>query len=174
MSRDWVRRLTRTAAGSRAWPRAALSGAVPVGAWVVPLPNRNGLFVGGVVGGVVTVSPSVGGGVCPTVRAGVWVGHAPVGGSSGTSRGVVHDPRRRSGAHSGISGVSVVVHRVAGMVAPPRLERISVAEAVRRYLAAVEVETIRGVLSPATARSYSRDVREFGRLAGGERVLDDV
>ncbi|HEV6955168.1 MAG TPA: tyrosine-type recombinase/integrase [Promicromonospora sp.] len=60
------------------------------------------------------------------------------------------------------------------MVAPPRLERISVAEAVRRYLAAVEVETIRGVLSPATARSYSRDVREFGRLAGGERVLDDV
>ncbi|WP_169736359.1 site-specific integrase, partial [Promicromonospora kroppenstedtii] len=60
------------------------------------------------------------------------------------------------------------------MVAPPRLERITVDEAARRYLAAVEVETIRGVLSPATARSYTRDVTEFGRLTGRERILDDV
>ncbi|WP_125775912.1 tyrosine-type recombinase/integrase [Antribacter gilvus] len=60
------------------------------------------------------------------------------------------------------------------MVAPPRLDRITVAEASRRYLATVEVETVRGVLSPATARSYTRDVTEFVRLAGGDRVLDDV
>lgn len=60
------------------------------------------------------------------------------------------------------------------MVAPPRLDRLTVAEAVRRYLATVEVETLRGVLSPATARSYARDVAEFARLAGGDRVLDDV
>lgn len=60
------------------------------------------------------------------------------------------------------------------MVAPPRLDRLTVAEAVRRYLASVEVETLRGVLSPATARSYARDVAEFARLAGGDRVLDDV
>lgn len=60
------------------------------------------------------------------------------------------------------------------MVAPPRLERITVAEATRRYLAAVEVETIRGVLSPATARSYTRDVTEFGTLTGPDRILDDV
>ena len=68
----------------------------------------------------------------------------------------------------------MVALRVADMVAPPRLERITVDEAARRYLAAVEVETIRGVLSPATARSYTRDVTEFGRLTGRERILDDV
>ncbi len=68
----------------------------------------------------------------------------------------------------------MVPPRVTVMVAPPRLERITVAEATRRYLAAVEVETIRGVLSPATARSYTRDVTEFGRLTGRERILDDV
>lgn len=60
------------------------------------------------------------------------------------------------------------------MVAPPRLDRITVAEAVRRYLASVEVEALRGVLSPTTARSYARDVTEFARLAGADRVLDDV
>ena len=47
-------------------------------------------------------------------------------------------------------------------------------ESVRRYLAAVEVEAVREVLSPATARSYARDVREFARLAGGSTVLDDI
>lgn len=47
-------------------------------------------------------------------------------------------------------------------------------EAVRRYLAAVEIDAVRGVLSPATARSYTRDVTEFARLAGAATVLDDV
>ncbi|MBE1874946.1 tyrosine-type recombinase/integrase [Myceligenerans pegani] len=60
------------------------------------------------------------------------------------------------------------------MVAPPRLERLTVDEAVRRYLAAVEIDTVREVLSPATARSYTRDVTEFARLAGPATVLDDI
>jgi len=60
------------------------------------------------------------------------------------------------------------------MVAPPRLDRITVAEAADRYLASVEAQTLRGILSPTTRRSYERDVREFARLAGAVRVLDDV
>lgn len=60
------------------------------------------------------------------------------------------------------------------MVAPPRLDRITVAEAADRYLAAVRRETVRGVLSPATARSYERDVTELTDLLGADRILDDV
>lgn len=60
------------------------------------------------------------------------------------------------------------------MVAPPRLERITVAEAADRYLASVAAQTLRGILSPTTRRSYERDVAEFARLAGPARVLDDV
>ncbi|PFG43224.1 site-specific recombinase XerD [Isoptericola jiangsuensis] len=60
------------------------------------------------------------------------------------------------------------------MVAPPRLELLSVAQAADRYLTSVRVETVRGVLSPATERSYVRDVTELVGLLGGDRVLDDV
>ncbi|MFE5309067.1 tyrosine-type recombinase/integrase [Isoptericola sp. NPDC056605] len=60
------------------------------------------------------------------------------------------------------------------MVTPPRLNRLTVAAAADRYLASVQVESVRGVLSPATARSYERDVREFAALVGDDRVLDDV
>ncbi|MDO8144801.1 tyrosine-type recombinase/integrase [Isoptericola sp. 178] len=60
------------------------------------------------------------------------------------------------------------------MVAPPRPERVTVADAGDRYLAAVRVETVRGVLSAATERSYRRDVRELVELLGPDRVLDDV
>lgn len=60
------------------------------------------------------------------------------------------------------------------MVAPPRLNRVTVAEATDRYLASVRVETVRGVLSPATARSYERDITELTGLLGADRVLDDV
>ncbi|UKJ64765.1 tyrosine-type recombinase/integrase [Cellulosimicrobium cellulans] len=60
------------------------------------------------------------------------------------------------------------------MVAPPRLERITVSEAADRYLASVVSQTLRGILSPTTRRSYERDVTEFVRLAGAARVLDDV
>jgi site-specific recombinase XerD len=60
------------------------------------------------------------------------------------------------------------------VVAPPRLTLVTVAEAADRYLASVRVETVRGVLSPTTARSYERDVRELARLLGPGRILDDV
>ncbi|RXR24842.1 integrase [Oerskovia turbata] len=60
------------------------------------------------------------------------------------------------------------------MVAPPRLRRVTVAEAVSTYLASVSAETLRGVLSPTTQRNYERDLREFSSLAGPETVLDDI
>ncbi len=60
------------------------------------------------------------------------------------------------------------------MVAPPHLERVTVAEAADRYLASVANQTLRGILSATTRRSYERDVREFARLAGPARVLDDI
>ncbi|MBD5787494.1 tyrosine-type recombinase/integrase [Cellulosimicrobium terreum] len=60
------------------------------------------------------------------------------------------------------------------MVAPPRLEHVTVHEAADRYLAGVAMQTVRGVLSATTQRSYVRDVREFTRLVGADRVLDDV
>ncbi|QDW63415.1 tyrosine-type recombinase/integrase [Oerskovia sp. KBS0722] len=60
------------------------------------------------------------------------------------------------------------------MVAPPRLRRVTVAEAVSTYLSSVSAETLRGVLSPTTQRNYERDLREFSSLAGPEVVLDDI
>ncbi|WP_418276831.1 tyrosine-type recombinase/integrase [Isoptericola jiangsuensis] len=60
------------------------------------------------------------------------------------------------------------------MVAPPRPQRLTVAECAERYLAGVHVETVRGSLSPATERSYIRDVTELVGLLGEGRVLDDV
>ncbi|ACZ30767.1 integrase family protein [Xylanimonas cellulosilytica DSM 15894] len=60
------------------------------------------------------------------------------------------------------------------MVAPPRLTLLTVGDAVDRYLASVRKDAVRGVLSPATARSYTRDVTELASLLGPLRVLDDV
>ncbi|WP_425953614.1 tyrosine-type recombinase/integrase [Xylanimonas sp. McL0601] len=60
------------------------------------------------------------------------------------------------------------------MVAPPRLTLLTVAEAADRYLDAVRKDAVRGVLSPTTARSYTRDIGELTRLLGPDRVLDDV
>lgn len=60
------------------------------------------------------------------------------------------------------------------MVAPPRLNRVTVAEAVATYLSSVSAETLRGVLSPTTQRNYERDLREFSSLAGPDTVLDDI
>lgn len=60
------------------------------------------------------------------------------------------------------------------MVAPPRLMLLTVGKARDRYLSAVRKDAVRGVLSPATARSYARDVAELARLLGEARVLDDV
>lgn len=60
------------------------------------------------------------------------------------------------------------------MVAPPRLERVTVAQSADEYLSAVRVDTVRGVLSPTTERSYVRDITELVTLLGPDRVLDDV
>lgn len=60
------------------------------------------------------------------------------------------------------------------MVAPPRLRRVTVAEAVATYLSSVSAETVRGVLSPTTQRNYERDLRELSSLAGPETILDDI
>ncbi len=60
------------------------------------------------------------------------------------------------------------------MVAPPRLTLVTVGEARDRYLDSVRKDAVRGVLSPATARSYARDVAELARLLGSDRILDDV
>ncbi|WP_277210278.1 tyrosine-type recombinase/integrase [Isoptericola croceus] len=60
------------------------------------------------------------------------------------------------------------------MVAPPRLERLTVARAAERYLSAVRVDAVRGVLSPTTERSYARDITELVTLLGADRILDDV
>lgn len=60
------------------------------------------------------------------------------------------------------------------MVAPPGLERLTVAAATSAYLTSVANETMRGVLSPTTQRGYERDLREFCALAGPATVLDDV
>ncbi|GII99102.1 site-specific recombinase XerD [Sediminihabitans luteus] len=60
------------------------------------------------------------------------------------------------------------------MAAPPRVERLTVADAVATYLTAVASQAARGVLARTTQRSYERDLREFARLVGGDVVLDDV
>lgn len=60
------------------------------------------------------------------------------------------------------------------MATPPRTVRLSVVEAVQRYLATVDSETLRGILSPATRDTYTRDLRELVVLAGPDTVLDDI
>ncbi|WP_433356778.1 tyrosine-type recombinase/integrase [Microtetraspora malaysiensis] len=57
---------------------------------------------------------------------------------------------------------------------PARLNRLTVEEAVDRYVELVRAKTLTGALSPATAEVYARDVATFARLAGPERVLDDL
>ncbi|WP_084516511.1 tyrosine-type recombinase/integrase [Microtetraspora niveoalba] len=57
---------------------------------------------------------------------------------------------------------------------PARLNRITVEEAADRYVELVRAKTLTGALSPATAEVYARDVATFARLAGPDRVLDDL
>ncbi|MEV5410802.1 tyrosine-type recombinase/integrase [Thermopolyspora sp. NPDC052614] len=57
---------------------------------------------------------------------------------------------------------------------PAELQRLTVQEAVDRYVELVRARTVTGGLSPATAQVYVRDVHTFARLAGGERILDDL
>lgn len=57
---------------------------------------------------------------------------------------------------------------------PADLERVTVQEAVDRYVELVRARCLTGALSPATVEVYARDVATFARLAGPDRVLDDL
>ncbi|TLP60583.1 tyrosine-type recombinase/integrase [Microbispora triticiradicis] len=57
---------------------------------------------------------------------------------------------------------------------PPQVNRLTVQEAADRYVELVRAKTVTGALSPATAEVYARDVATFVRLAGDDRVLDDL
>jgi site-specific recombinase XerD len=57
---------------------------------------------------------------------------------------------------------------------PAEVHRVTVAQAADRYIDMVRAKTATGALSPGTAEVYTRDVHTFARLAGGERVLDDL
>jgi site-specific recombinase XerD len=57
---------------------------------------------------------------------------------------------------------------------PADVHRITVTEAADRYIDIVRAKALTGVLAPGTAEVYTRDVHTFARLAGGERVLDDL
>lgn len=57
---------------------------------------------------------------------------------------------------------------------PAQFNRVTVEEAADRYVELIRAKTATGALSPATAEVYARDVATFVRLAGPERVLDDL
>ncbi|ADG88492.1 hypothetical protein TBS_07880 [Thermobispora bispora] len=57
---------------------------------------------------------------------------------------------------------------------PPQVIRLTVQEAADRYIELVRAKAVTGTLSPATAEVYARDVATFARLAGPDRVLDDL
>ncbi|GGO11008.1 hypothetical protein GCM10010116_22130 [Microbispora rosea subsp. aerata] len=57
---------------------------------------------------------------------------------------------------------------------PAQVNRLTVQEAADRYVELVRAKTVTGALSPATAEVYARDVATFVRLAGPDRVLDDL
>ncbi|GII95916.1 tyrosine-type recombinase/integrase [Sinosporangium siamense] len=57
---------------------------------------------------------------------------------------------------------------------PADLNRLTVAQAADRYVELVRAKTSTGALSPATAELYARDCATLVRLAGEDRVLDDL
>src|SRR3954451_19238567 len=57
---------------------------------------------------------------------------------------------------------------------PAEVHRVTVAQAADRYVDMVRAKTATGALAPGTAEVYTRDVHTFARLAGGDRVLDDL
>lgn len=57
---------------------------------------------------------------------------------------------------------------------PADVHRVTVAEAADRYIDMVRAKTLTGALAPGTAEVYTRDMHTFARLAGGERILDDL
>jgi site-specific recombinase XerD len=59
-------------------------------------------------------------------------------------------------------------------VRPAEVQRVTVTEAVDRYVEMVRAKTVTGALAPGTAEVYARDVHTFADLAGDARVLDDL
>lgn len=60
------------------------------------------------------------------------------------------------------------------MVSSPPLSRLSVADAVERYLRGVQRAVSGHSLAATTAQNYRRDLHEFVQLAGADTVLDDL
>lgn len=60
------------------------------------------------------------------------------------------------------------------MVAPPRLTALTIQQSVHKYLDTCRQKTQIGQMSPATHTTYARHLAEFGMLAGGERILDEI
>ena len=60
------------------------------------------------------------------------------------------------------------------VVAAPSLERITVADAVARYLAQVQRAVLGRSLAVTTAANYERDLAEFTDIVGPETILDDL
>jgi site-specific recombinase XerD len=69
--------------------------------------------------------------------------------------------------------MSVALDTVEPML-PAQLNRITAEEAADRYVELIRAKTVTGALSQATAEVYARDVATFVRLAGPQRVLDDL
>ncbi|MGW5681919.1 tyrosine-type recombinase/integrase [Nonomuraea sp. NPDC003754] len=57
---------------------------------------------------------------------------------------------------------------------PAELNRLTVAQAVDRYVELVRARTVTGALSASTAEVYARDAATLVALAGEETVLDDL
>lgn len=60
------------------------------------------------------------------------------------------------------------------MVAPPSLQRLTVAVAVDTYTATFPRSVVMGSLSQVTVDNYVRDLTEFVEIVGGDRILDDL
>lgn len=60
------------------------------------------------------------------------------------------------------------------MVAPPKLLRIALGEAVERYLTRAWQQQKTGHLSPTTVRTYEVDLHDFTTLIGADTVVDDI
>ena len=60
------------------------------------------------------------------------------------------------------------------MAKPPPLSRITVDDAVGRYVESLERRVARSELSPATLSAYRRDLLEFVDLMHPDVVLDDI
>lgn len=60
------------------------------------------------------------------------------------------------------------------MVAPPRLRRVTVREAVTEYLKDVERAVLGGSLAATTQQNYQRDLHEFLTLTRPDQPLDDL